>query len=241
LPGKTPASAADQAAQMPAARDPVREPISKELVKVLKPHTLVTMGALHAQMAEELARSPEERQQLFRQAAHAYQTALKQDASYVPAYMAMGQLSEKLGDPQKAITAYENALKHAPNNPTIWYTLGMCLNRGKQWEAAAERLRKAAELEPGNRQIVSACALTLARVGKHDECLSWLRKVSTPAEAHYSLARMLHHMEDYDHCKQHLELALQNEPTHTGAQQLVQSLTAPAAEPLPGTGAMHAN
>lgn len=237
LPGKTPASPVDQSVRHP---DPVKDPISNELVKDLKPKTLVAMGGFHIQMADEIARSPEEKEKLYHRAFHSYQEALKQDPKYMPALVAIAQLFEKRGDVEKAVAAYDAAIKVAPDDPTIWYTCGMCLNRGKQLELAAVRLKKAAELDPANRQMVSAYALTLARLGKRDECLQWLNKINTPAEAHFTLARMLRHMQDVEGCNQQLELALQSDPGHAGAQQLAKTLTAPPAEPLPGAS-MHAN
>jgi hypothetical protein len=102
----------------------------------------------------------------------------------------------------------------------------------------------------------------LARAGRTAESLAELRKCMGEAEAHYDLARMMHHLRQSDACQGELRLALQADPAFGPAREFLAELgqaenppapvrtvqyeepvvlpaqpTAPAAEPRPALAA----
>ena len=54
------------------------------------------------------------------------------------------------GDLDKAIEAYTNAVKDAPDNAEARYKLGVTLGRERKFQAAIEQLEKSVTLDPSN-------------------------------------------------------------------------------------------
>jgi tetratricopeptide (TPR) repeat protein len=101
----------------------------------------------------------------------------------------------------------------------------MAQARQKQWEPALAHLKEASDLDPENRSYETTYAYTLARAGKWQESYQAFCKLGTPAEAHYNLARMLHHLQQDDASREHLALALQADPNLASARQMLASLS----------------
>lgn len=206
----------------------VQEPIAKEQVKELKPNTLVALGGLREQTAADIAKTPEAREMFLEDAARCYERALKSDPKCVDAKLALARLQERTGKHKDALKSYEEAIKMTPADPNIWYEVGMIHARNKEWEPALKHLEKANTLEPQNHQLLSSYALCLARAGRFDESLACMKKFKTEAEAHCDLARMLHHMQQDDLCRTHLQLALKADPSLQTALDFQAELNAPA-------------
>jgi Tfp pilus assembly protein PilF len=208
----------------PPAPEP--EPVSDS--KPHKPHaaTYVAAGKLSEKNAEDPKRSTPEREGLLDQARQAYQLALTAEPDYLPAHQALAHLYLKMGDQEHAVATLRKALQAQPKGAPLWFELGMCYSRAKQWEPGLDCLRKAVDLEPENRAYVNALGYCLARAGKVDESLACFQKIVGPAQAHYNLARMLHHLGRDDLSKQHLQLALRADPQLAAARQLLAQLDA---------------
>jgi tetratricopeptide (TPR) repeat protein len=214
----------------PPGTDPARSAERSEPPKALTPATLVALAALREQMAEELAKSPEQRQQLLDDARRAYLHALKLDPNCLAAHRGLARHWENTGQHEKAMTCYDQALKLAPRDASLWHEAGMCQARHKEWTPALERLRKAIEADRENRQYVLNYALCLARAESYDEALAWLMKLHPPALAHFTLARMMHHNGRPELSRQHLQAALQANPGLHAAQQMLVELEQPASQ-----------
>jgi tetratricopeptide (TPR) repeat protein len=197
---------------------------TKESPKHFKPGTLVAMGALREQMANEVAKTPEEKARLLEEARQAYFRALVLDPKCLPAIVGLARHWDKLDMVDNSLYCYDAALKLAPYDASVWFEVGMMLARRKQWEPALARLRKAGEIEPTNRRYVSSYALALARANRPDECLVWLKKVQGEGEAHCTLARALHDMRQDDLAREHAERALAIDPSLDAAQDLLADL-----------------
>ncbi|OAI47757.1 hypothetical protein AYO44_08940 [Planctomycetaceae bacterium SCGC AG-212-F19] len=235
-------SAPEAAAESPSNKNMVqsRAPegeATKEAPKHFKPNTLVAMGAFREQMANEVAKTPEEKARLMEEARQAYFRALVEDPRCLPAIVGLARHWEKLELVDNALYCYDAAFKLAPYDASVWFEVGMMLARRKQWEAALARLHKAAEIEPTNRRYVSSYALALARANRPDECLVWLKKVQGDAEAHCTLARALHDMHQDDLAREHAERALAADPSLDAAQDLLADLgVLPAGVPPRAAG-----
>jgi tetratricopeptide (TPR) repeat protein len=189
-----------------------------------KPATLVALGQFREQQAGDPSRSPREQELMRDEARKAYQHALLGDPNYLPAHQALARLYVSAKDYERAEAVYRKALEGHPDHAPFWYELGMCQCRQKQWDSALECLRKAVALEPESRLYVNALGYCLARVGHYDESLECFQKVTTPAQAHYNLGRMLLHLGEVELARQHLSAATEVDPDLAGARELLAQL-----------------
>ncbi|MBY0524890.1 MAG: tetratricopeptide repeat protein [Gemmataceae bacterium] len=204
--------------------------------KELKPQTLVAYARYKEQFAAELAEvDPAQREQQYAIARESYRGALELDPKHVPALMGMAHLYEKLGETDKALDIFQQATRTVPKDKVVWFELGMCQSRRKDWDSAIENLRKAHELDPNDRVCTKTLGMCLARAGRYDESLTILEKVVGKAEAHCTVARMLYQMKQDEAAKQHLQIALQLNPKLRPALELKQDLDSGANAPAAAT------
>ncbi len=187
------------------------------------PH--VAAGEYFMREAEGKGKSPALQQELYDKARKYFQKAIQIDPSYTPAYRSLATLYVILEDPGRAIQTYQTALKHAPKDAQVWYELGMCCCRRKDFAHGVTALTRACELEPENHRMVKALGYTLARMGRYDDSLACFCRVLPRAKAHYNLARMLEVGNQLDLCKYHLQCALQDDPTLEAAQTMLVKIT----------------
>ena len=207
----------------PAAPTTV-EPEVKESDKKIKPKTLTAFAALKEQQASDPNLAPDQQDQLREQARRAYQGALSIDPKCLDAHVGLARLFDKMDNREQALARYTQALKLSPKDPNLCHEVGMFHARRKEWAPALDYLRRAAELDPENRQIVKSYGLSLARNGRVEESLAQFRKVMPEAEAHCNVARMLRHMNQLDESKQQVQLALRANPTFEPAHRLMAEL-----------------
>jgi tetratricopeptide (TPR) repeat protein len=191
-----------------------------------KPHaaTYAAAGSLAEKTADDPKRGPADREHLLEEARQAYQQAIAADPDYLPAQQALARLYLKQGDQDRALATYQKALAAHPKEAALWFELGMCYSRQKKWDEALVNLRKAVELDPENRPYVNTLGFALARAGNDDESVACFEKISGPAQAHYNVARMLHHLKQDERSRQHLELALRADPKLDAARSLLDEL-----------------
>jgi tetratricopeptide (TPR) repeat protein len=195
------------------------------------PATCVAFGELHESAAADPGRSSAEQEQLRNKARLAYQQALQASPNDLPALLALAQLYTSEGDYERALATYDRAIAAHPKDSKVRYELGMCHARRKKWDLALASLQKALELDPENPSYRHTYGLCLARAGHLDESFKVLAKLEGVAEAHYDLARMLHHLDQDQASKEHLRRALAQKPEHLEAQQLLEELESKAADP----------
>jgi tetratricopeptide (TPR) repeat protein len=122
------------------------------------------------------------------------------------------------------VTTYNRAIQDHPKDAVLRFDLGMCQARRKNWDLALQSLQMAIQLDPDNRRYRHTYGLCLARAQRYDESLMVLTKLRGSAQAHYDLARMMHHLEQDEAAKQHLQLAVSQDPELYAAQQLLTEL-----------------
>jgi Tfp pilus assembly protein PilF len=195
----------------------------------LKPSTHVAMGAMMAQLADDANRPDAERDQYRAQARQAYHKALEVDPAFGPAYLALAQSYLSADEREQATAMLQKAAEVAPNDPAVWGELGTIHARYKNWDAAVDCLTRAAELapatDPAGKEYAKRLGLTLARIGRAEEGFTALARCMSPAEARYTVARMLQHLGQIDACRQQLQLALRARPDFAPAQELLASLS----------------
>jgi tetratricopeptide (TPR) repeat protein len=196
----------------------------QEKKRLPKPETMVSWAIVREREAEKLNQNPTLQLELREQARRAYNVAISLDANHLPAYAGLARLYDQMEDYDKALETFHKTLERFPKEASLWYDLGMCHCRRKDWTQAIKALQKALDLDPENRQMMQTLGFTLARAGQIDESLVYFRRAVGPAQAHFNVARMLLHTQQVDACKQHLQMALQANPNFEGARQLLLAL-----------------
>lgn len=194
-----------------------------------KASTLIAYGGLCERSADEPKCPPAQRERLRDQARRSYQQALGLEPKNVEAMVALANLYVKSGDKDRAILHFQKAVKQKPKDAELWFHFGLACGRLRDWTLAQQGLKKATELDPENKLYQNYYGYCLARTGQYEESLKVFCKVNPEAEAHYNLARMLHHLQDDDLSKEHLRQALKLNPHHEPARELLAQLeTAPS-------------
>jgi len=172
--------------------------------------------------------TPQQKEQMLEQARVSFERARQIDPNYLPAYSALANLLVVQGEYDRAVAEYQKGLKRNAKEASLWLELGMCHCRRKDWPQAIQCLQQAHDLDPGNRTYSKALGLTLAAAGRGKEALPLLTPVLGPAEAQCAVARMCHRLGQDEQCRQHLQLALELDPSSAGARELLARLDGPA-------------
>ena len=211
----SPSGPIGQGSSATASNAPKRQP---------KASTLVALGDLNEKSATEPGRSPAEQEELRNKARLAYQQALQIHPKDLSALTALARLYTSQGDFDRALATYHRAIQDHPKDPALRYELGMCHACRKNWDLALQSLQMAVQIDPENPRYRHYYGLCLARAQRYDESLMVLSKLEGSALAHYDLARMMHHLEQDEASKEHLQLALAQNPELFAAQQLLDEL-----------------
>jgi tetratricopeptide (TPR) repeat protein len=199
---------------------------------VHKAPTYVAFGDFRARSALEPEHPPAQREQFREEARRAYLKAIEVDPKYLPAYVALARLLQVGEDHAEAANVYQKALAVEPGNAALWFELGMCQCRVKNWGAALTNMRKGLELDPNNRKYATITGYALARAGQWDEAIAILSRAQGPARAHYDVARMLRHLNQTTEARQHAQMAVSADPNLQVARDLLNDLD--GKQPAPG-------
>ncbi|MFO0809137.1 MAG: tetratricopeptide repeat protein [Gemmataceae bacterium] len=213
-----------QPTQPPRATQVASAPEPKPGTK-LKPSTIVTMGALKEQAADDKDRSPAEAEQYRYQARMEYLRAIQMDPKFGSAYMALAHSYVSTNERDKALATFKRAAAANPTDGTVWFEQGAALARWKEWPAAVESLQQAVKLDPENKMYAKTLGLTLARAGRYDDAYATLAKCLSEAEARTNIARMLKHVQQPELSRKQTELALKANPDYGPARELMNELT----------------
>jgi Tfp pilus assembly protein PilF len=198
---------------------------------VQKAPTFVAFGDFRAKSGFAPEIPPDKQQQYRVEARLAYEKALEIDPKHLPAHVSLARLHAAVGDNSQAIVTYEKALdlSGADKDGSLWYELGVCQCRMKDWGKAADAFKKASEREPSNRHYANALGYSLARGDRLGASLECLARVYGQAKAHYYLARVLHHMDKNELARQQATLAINEAPDLKAARDFLEELDRPAA------------
>jgi tetratricopeptide (TPR) repeat protein len=216
---------------MPAVPPAVEKEIKND--KDLPPRqpqasTCVALGDLHLRTAMDPHCPSRQRTNALELARKCYQQAIKTDAERKDCYLGLAQVYDQLNENERMVATYEKGIKKWPKDASLRFEFGMAQARRKEWEPALAHMKEAGELDPENRSYETTYAYTLARAGRWQESYQAFCKVGTPAEAHYNIARMLHHLRQDDASREHLELALAADPNLAPARQMLANLSGTA-------------
>src|SRR5262249_18961019 len=153
-----------------------------------------------------------------------YEQALRLEPKNAAAQLGIARLHFDANEHDLAVAAYQKALKQNPKDLTLLYELGMIHARSKEWDKAVVHLKAAYDISPDNKECATTLGHCLARSGRIDEAIEVFRKTVGEAKAHFNVARMLHHLNQNELCRHHLELALRADPQFVEARDLLLQL-----------------
>ena len=227
----SPAPAAKPPAQ--AGNTPIairKDPVEPAKEMQAKPSTCVAMGDVFAQCAADADRTPQDRSDMARKAEEVYQRAIHIDPKYTAAYIGLAKVQELSGDRDGAAKTWQAALTKLPNDASVWFEHGMYMARLQNFEQASASLMQASRLDPRNTEYCKRVGFMLARQGRDEDGLTWLRKAMPEADAQYNIARMMQHIGQGEAARRHLVMALQSQPDHQASQKMLMEGREPAEQ-----------
>jgi tetratricopeptide (TPR) repeat protein len=195
-----------------------------------KASTYVAFGNLRASAISAKETTPAQQKQYREEAMISYAKAIEVDPQHMPAYAAMARLQQDCNNNAGALAVYEQALKVNDKDASLWYEMGMCQCRLKNWAPAVDSLGKACKLDPQNPKYGKTLGLALARTGRYQDSFNVLCQYNGEMKAHIDLARMLKHLNQPDQARRHVMAALLIDPSQPTARALLAELQPPAPQ-----------
>ena len=224
---------------------PFAPPIKEEAKKPAPPRVLLAMAEMREREAELAKDRPEAQARVRDEARRAYQELLKAEPESVEGLRGLARIYTSMGDYDRASESYKKALAKHPRDVNLWHDFGMMHDRRKDWAEGAKCFRKALEIDPENQRCLKALGFTLARAGQFDQSLFYLtRAMGSAVAAHTNVALMLMHLAEQEPteqtarlelARQHLRVALQENPNYERARDLLANLEGANAVPTRST------
>ena len=174
-----------------------------------------------------------ERQGHLKRAVDQYARALQVMPDYVAARNRLGITLNKLGRHSEATEQFRIAADDAPNYPHIFNNLGFSLYLEEQYDEAVSAIEQALALRPEFARARMNYALTLGKLGRHEEAFAQFEKVGPPADAYYNLAILQTDAGDYLAAVESLDQALEHDPEFEAARAQLKVVARLAAEAEP--------
>ncbi|HHX6700616.1 TPA: tetratricopeptide repeat protein [Pseudomonas aeruginosa] len=116
--------------------------------------------------------------------------ALRRDADFAPARVALGQWLENAGRDSEAVTLLHEGIRRQPQSGLLHYARGLALIRQGKREAARQALAEALAAEPDNPRYPYVLAVAWHETGQPDKAIETLRALLArrPAERAARLA-----------------------------------------------------
>lgn len=106
----------------------------------------------------------------------AYQSAIRLDASFVPAYVNLADLKSRSGDNTVAIAILESVPAPVRGNAAIQHALGLALTRERRYDEAIRELKLAAANDPDNARYAFVYGVALHDTGRTREGVTVLQQ-----------------------------------------------------------------
>ncbi len=167
----------------------------------------------------------------FVDAKEQYERAIEHEPKNTTALIGLARLHDRQQEFADAETRYRQAAQVDPNSALVWNDLGLCYARQKRNDEAIEMLDRAIKLQPHNKMYRNNLATVLVELGRTDTAWAHLTAVNEPAVAHFNMGFLLHKQQQNDVAAQHLQMALQADPSLSAAQKLLAKISEPAEMP----------
>ena len=152
----------------------------------------------------------------FTQAEKNYDMCLKLKPDHEPAYNNLAALYVERNNPDLAVEALRNSLRHRPNHFRAYYNLALVLHLIGHWKEAVEMLEKAVALHPDHFWSYIALAEIYARREEYETAIEHyrtsLKHTTQPQPVYVRLAELLVHLRRYEEGEEQLRRALELKP-----------------------------
>lgn len=182
------------------------------------PEVFVTQGQLF------------ESQGNFGKALDNYTKALEAEPTNEAALLSTARLYERQSQLEPASEFFAKALSVNPL-PSTYNELSLVQRKQGQLAEAQDSIKNAITLDPENLKYRNNLAGLLVSVGRSDEAVQQLEQVFEPSVAHYNVAFLHYSNKNTAAAQQHLQLALQADPSLEQARVLLAEVGgSPAAQ-----------
>lgn len=196
-----------------------------------KPETCLEAGKMYETLSSTAVDLTQKRDFSWR-AKQAYNQALKLRPGWPAATAGLARVEELEGNVQNASQSFQMAVQQVTgkdvSEAAICHEAGLFFARQKQFDTSLMAMQKAVQIDTNNRTYAMNYGYTLARSGKFDESFQYFSRISNPSEAAFQVAQMAKHVGDTNACKQYVNFAIQQNPKHQQAQELLTLLDQPA-------------
>jgi tetratricopeptide (TPR) repeat protein len=162
------------------------------------------------------------------QAEQDYQTALRLDKTFTPAYANLADLYRQYDRDTNGEQVLRQGIAAVPDDASLYYALGLLQVRQERMAEAAESLRRASELAPESTQYRYVYALALQREGKVAEAIGVLESVAqrdgANRDARLALIGLYREQDQLDMARGHLDSLHQQYPDDPAVQELWREL-----------------
>lgn len=230
---KTEALTAEEMNKYPRPSPEQFKKVDTTVTRQPKPETCLEAGKMYETLAKSAPDVAQQRDFTWR-AKQAYQQALRIKPNWPTALAGLARVEELEGNPQKAAEQFQLSLQAVtgkdPSDAVACHEAGLFFGRIKQFDLSLAAMQKAVQFEPSNRTYAMNYGYTLARAGRYDEGYRYFSQMMNPSEAAFQIAQMSQHLGDSERTRQFAGFALQQNPAHAQAQQLIAKLDQPATQ-----------
>ncbi len=209
--------------QGPMAGMPIESAPPKREGKGFSPDGEVAIADTH--VAAALGNPPAaNRDELLDMARLRYQKALKEDPKNQGALLGMARMYANVGDKERSLEIFQEYMKLYPNDAVVPHEVALLFGRWKDWNGAVAWCEVSLKIDPENRTHRKTLGFCLARSGRWDESFVALKQVMPEAQARYSLARVMEHLNFPEQSRQQLVAAVQADPNYAEARDFLAEL-----------------
>lgn len=163
----------------------------------------------------------------YMEAADLFERAVRLDPKSTAGYVGLAKAKVAMGHPDQAIALMKEGLKKNPKSAALWNEIAIAEATRKRFPDAVQALEKARKLDPDTNLYATNLASIHAVSGNLDQAYKLYASVMSEADSRFEMARILGAQGKTGDCQKQLELAVEAEPTHIAAQQMLQSLRLP--------------
>ncbi len=162
-----------------------------------------------------------------------FRDALRVAPKDIGALLGYAHLKDRLEQPAEARRLYMRAATAHPKQAAVHNNLGLFLAQRGMLTDAASAFTRAVQLQPKNPRYRNNFASLLVKMGRTNEALAHLRAAHPQAVAYYNLGYLLEKQGKPQAAAQQFAFALRADPSLVSAQQSLQRLQFPSAQPEP--------
>ena len=206
------------------AENPVPVKPAAKKGQPFKAETDIAIADVELEAAFDESRSGADRDRIIDVARQRFQLALQKEPNNKAALLGLAKLYTWANDRDRAIAAYQEAVKHHPQDKEVAFAMMRTQVRFEDWAGACKACEMALDLDPENRTYRKAYGYVLARAERWDEAFDALLGVMGESEARTFLGMVLLNTDRIPQGRQQLQMALQKDPQNAAAKQMLDDL-----------------